>query len=215
MREEIKKPASELAGCNETLNQLEPEHATEVEAAAGCQVRSGDRIAGQLRNSKCASKVTSACAFDVRINGCEVSVIEGIQCAEAEFERCPLIELDAFGHTSVQVIKRCVTANVAGRVAKWRTENGLGNAAVGNVAHLFVANCHWHVCFGIKRRVRVVLSRTDIVKANQSLVSEPACTKRSDTYQCCWYKFGASITLEHTYAINRGGIAAQERPRRR
>jgi hypothetical protein len=38
MREEIKKPASELAGCNETFKQLEPEDATEVEAAAGCQV---------------------------------------------------------------------------------------------------------------------------------------------------------------------------------
>jgi hypothetical protein len=80
--------------------KLEPEYASNIKTAAGSQVRSRNGVTGELWKRKSVSKAASACRFNAWIHGCEVCMIECIQCSEAKLEGCPLIEalLDARPH---------------------------------------------------------------------------------------------------------------------
>lgn len=122
--------------------QLEPERATEVEPAAGSQVGTRYRVACELRQRKRVSEYRVTCGLNDRGDSCKVGMIEGVQRCEAELKRCAFIELHHLGDARVEVVERCVATIITRDIAEWRTENGFGNASVGDIAHLLVRYCY-------------------------------------------------------------------------
>jgi hypothetical protein len=104
------------AGKGTTKRKLEPEHASHIKTAACSQIRSWNGVAGELWQRKRVSKGVRTGILHKRINGCEVRVIESIQCGKAELERCPLIALDLFGHAGIEEVKRSIAADISWRI---------------------------------------------------------------------------------------------------
>ena len=100
-----KKPAVQTGGQKNIKRKLEPEYASNIKTAAGSQIRSWNGVASELWKRKRVSKGVRTCILDKRIDGCEVRVIESIQRSKAEFERCPLVELDLLGHACIEEVK--------------------------------------------------------------------------------------------------------------
>lgn len=133
--------------------QLEPEDTSYVEAAASCQVRSRNRVAGELGNGKRVPKRAGASSIlDEGIHGREIGVIQRVQGGEPELKRRPFVELYQLGEAGIEVVERSVAPDVPWRVAKRRAENGLGNSGIGDVPDLIVRH-------GLDRRSARSVSR--------------------------------------------------------
>ena len=193
---------------------LEPESASDIKTSAGGQVRSGNRVAGELRKRESVSKKPGSGILDERVNGCEIGVVECVQRREAEFERSPLVKLNALGHAGIQIVKGCIAADIAWRIAKRGSENGFGDSAVRDVTHLLVGNRYWRICSWIKRCIGVVRGCIEVIEADQVLACGPSGAERCSSSQGAGHEEYTRISLENSNAVHRRRKVSDEWARR-